>query len=300
MEPPRTPHGETDRPGPRAPASRPVPRLARPGDREPEVVVEDLWKSFDDHPVLQGVDLELRRGDVVAIVGGSGCGKTVLLDHIIGQLAPDAGRVLVADHETDGAPLRDLAQLSDEEMDRIRVHWAVVFQRNALFSGTVYENIALWLREIKGEPESRIAEIADRSLRLVGFDDPAEILDRDRDQLSGGMAKRVAVARAIAMDPTLVFYDEPTTGLDPRHAADIHELISATHAEHRPGRAARTTTIITHDKDLLVRLRPRVVMLHEGQVYFDGPFEHFEASDSAIIRPYFDRMPLLQQRAAFQ
>jgi phospholipid/cholesterol/gamma-HCH transport system ATP-binding protein len=275
------------------PAATPGPTGVRPT----EVLVEGLRKSFNDHVVLSGVDLELYRGDIIAIVGGSGCGKTVLLDHIIGQLSPDAGRVLVADHEADGATLRDLALLSDEEMDRIRMHWAVVFQRNALFSGTVYENIALWLREIKGESEDRIAETADRSLRLVGFEDPREILDRDRDELSGGMAKRVAVARAIAMDPTLVFYDEPTTGLDPQHAADIHELICATHGQKRPDRVARTTTIITHDKDLLNRLRPRVVMLHEGRVFFDGPFEEFEASDSEIIQPYFDRMPLLQQRA---
>jgi phospholipid/cholesterol/gamma-HCH transport system ATP-binding protein len=106
------------------------------------------------------------------------------------------------------------------------------------------------------------------------------------------MAKRLAVARALSMDPMVVFYDEPTTGLDPTSASQIQDLVLATHFE----RDDRTTIIITHDKDLLSRLQPRTVMMYEGRVYFDGPFEAFEASDSAIIRPYFHLMPVLHQR----
>ncbi len=262
-----------------------------------EIRVEALHKSFGEHAVLRGIDLEVSSGDLLAVVGGSGCGKTVLLKHILRQLSPDRGRVLVADHERDNAPLVDLADLSDEEMDELRLHWAVVFQRNALFSGTVFENIALWFREVKGMTDAEIRPIAVEALQSVGFHDMVEsLLERDRDELSGGMAKRVAVARALSMDPLLMFYDEPTTGLDPVHAGQIHRLILDTHL--RPGRAGmrRTSVIITHDKDLIHRLEPRVIMLHEGRVYFDGPFRTFEQSDSAIIRPYFDVMPILHER----
>ena len=256
----------------------------------PELRIEDLHKAFDGNVVLAGVDLEVRRGELVAVVGGSGCGKTVLLQHLIGHLAPDRGRVLVADHETEGAPLVDLAELDEEELDRIRVHSAVVFQRNALFSASVYENIALWLREIRRLDEDEIRRRARAALDIVGFRGDDTVMNKDRSELSGGMAKRVAIARAIAMQPILIFYDEPTTGLDPTSAFNIHDLILRTHGTEK------TTLIVTHDKDLLKRLRPRVVMLHDGVVHFDGPFEEFEGSDSDIIRPYFEVMPILQQR----
>ncbi|MHC4414947.1 MAG: ABC transporter ATP-binding protein [Planctomycetota bacterium] len=265
------------------------------GGRPVEILVEDLHRSFGENHVLRGVDLAIRRGEFVAIVGGSGCGKTVLLEHLIGHLQPDRGRVHVANHDCDGAPLSDLAAIDDDAMDRIRIHWAVVFQRNALFSGTVYENIALWLREVRLLGEDEIRRRARSAARAVGLNADT-VLEMDRDELSGGMAKRVAVARALAMDPTIMFYDEPTTGLDPDHAAQIHDLICTTHEGGRQADTPRTTLTITHDKDLLFRLRPRVIMLHEGRVFFDGLYERFEQSDSPVIRPYFDLMPVLQRR----
>jgi phospholipid/cholesterol/gamma-HCH transport system ATP-binding protein len=245
--------------------------------------------------VLCGVNLTIHRGEMVAIVGGSGSGKSVLLGHLYGHHRPDTGHVLVADHAAPGAPLVDLTAMSEDELDRVRIHWAVVFQHNALFSGTVYDNIALWLREIKRMTDDQIRPIARKVAEAVGLT-PDDVLDRHRDDLSGGMAKRVAVARALAMDPLLMFYDEPTTGLDPHYAATIQDLIGKTHASRTAGGQARTTIIVTHDKDLLRRLRPRVVMLHEGKVFFDGSFAQFEASTSPIIRPYFDLMPVLQHR----
>ncbi len=265
-------------------------------ERTVEIRIEDLHKSFDEHPVLQGIDLTVQRSDLLAIVGGSGCGKTVLLKHILRQLTPDRGRVLVADHARPDQALVDLATLTEEEMDELRLHWAVVFQRNALFSGSVFENIALWFREVKGMSDAEVRPIAIEVLESVGFTDVQRLLEKDRDELSGGMAKRVAVARALSMDPALMFYDEPTTGLDPVHAAQIHRLIHDTH--HRLSRSGepRTTVIITHDKDLLHRLEPRIVMLHEGRIFFDGSFSEFEQSDSPIIRPYFDVMPILHER----
>lgn len=261
-----------------------------------EILVEDVHKSFNEHGVLTGVTLEINRGDLTAIVGGSGCGKTVLLKHILRQLLPDQGRILIADHERPDHALVDIADLSEDDMDRLRTHWAVVFQRNALFSGSVFENIALWFREVKGLTDGQIRPIAVESLESVGFKDIDSLLNKDRDELSGGMAKRVAVARALSMDPILMFYDEPTTGLDPTHAAQIHRLIYDTHQRPTGRRIPRTTVIITHDKDLLHRLEPRVVMLHEGRIFFDGAYAEFARSDSEIIRPYFDLMPILHRR----
>jgi phospholipid/cholesterol/gamma-HCH transport system ATP-binding protein len=256
---------------------------------ELEIRAEGLHKAFRGNAVLRGIDLEVPRGDIVAIVGASGCGKTVLLHHIIAHLRPDRGRVLVADHEQEGGPLVDLGALDEEGLDHIRLHSAVVFQRNALFSATVYENIALWLREIKRMDEPAILARAREALDAVGFRGDESVLWKDRSELSGGMAKRVALARALAMRPFTIFFDEPTTGLDPINAGQIHDLIRATHDER--GHVARTTVIITHDKDLLRRLEPRIVMLHGGRVHFDGPYAAFEASDLPSVRPYIEAMP---------
>ncbi|MDX1514000.1 MAG: ATP-binding cassette domain-containing protein [Gammaproteobacteria bacterium] len=259
-----------------------------------EIKVEDVDKSFGKRNVLRAVNLVVSRGDIVAIVGPSGCGKTVLLNLVLGLLSPDRGRVLAVNHARKDKPLTDIARASRDEYEQIHVHWGVVFQRNALFSGTVYDNIALWLEEVRDLGESEIHQIAHRALHAVGLPGDDAFLSLDHGNLSGGMAKRLALARAIAMNPRVIFYDEPTTGLDPTSAAQIQDLIYATH--HEASEDVRTTVIITHDKDLLSRLRPRTVMLHEGQVFFDDSFEKFFASHSGIIRPYFDLMPVLHER----
>jgi phospholipid/cholesterol/gamma-HCH transport system ATP-binding protein len=261
-----------------------------------ELRVEDVHVSFGALRVLRGVDLEIRSGETVAIVGASGCGKTVLLQVILRNLRPERGRVLIAEHEKGGA-LADLHRLSERRMEGVRRHWAVVFQRNALFSGSVLDNVGLWLREIAGiRDETEIRRRAEEALRDVGFEPDDTLLRKQRDELSGGMQKRVAVARALAMDPLLVFYDEPTTGLDPSLAEQVHELIREVHESRHGTGARRTTVIITHDKDLLFRLQPRVVMIHEGRAFFDGPYEEFADSDSEVVRPYFDLMPELHAR----
>lgn len=267
-----------------------------------EVVVEDLFKAFDNKPVLQGVNLNVERGQMVAIVGGSGCGKTVLLKHITAHFRPDQGRVLVADHEAplepDGsAPLCNLETLDEMRLDRIRTHWAVVFQRNALLTGTVFQNLAMLPREAKRMTDEQIMPLARKALVDVGLD-PDLVMFRDREELSGGMAKRVAVARALVMDPILVMYDEPTAGLDPEMCAQIHGLIRTTHqmqpafAATHPG-VVRTSIVVTHDTELLRRLQPRIIMLHGGRVHFDGTFAQFAASNDPHIRPYLEQMALL-------
>lgn len=263
----------------------------------PEIRIEGLCKAFGAHRVLTGIDLSITRGEIVAVVGGSGSGKTVLLNHILGRLDPDQGRVFVADHDMDGAPLIDLTALDTMETDRLHTHWGVVFQRNALFSGTVLDNIGLWLSEVRGMEEAEIIAVARRVLVAVDLPDADDFMATDVNELSGGMAKRLAVARALAMDPEVLFYDEPTTGLDPTTASTMHDLIARMHMAPTRSGKNRTTLIVTHDKDLLQRLQPRTVMLHEGRVFFDGPFADFAASASPIIRPYFDLMPVLHGRA---
>lgn len=271
-----------------------------PTDDTPiEIRVEGLRRTFGRHHVLNGIDLTIHRGEIVAIVGPSGCGKTVLVDHIIGLLQPDGGRILVADHDRPDGAMLELGALDDDALDGVRKHWAVVFQRNALFSGSVFENIALWLREVRGLTDRQIEPIAREALGSVGLDYDA-VAGKDRDELSGGMAKRVAIARAVAMDPSVIFYDEPTTGLDPHSSVTVHDLLCSTH--HRPlaDGSARTTIVITHDKDLLARIEPRVVMLNEGKVYFDGPYRGFAKSESDLIKPYLALMPVLHQRRVLE
>jgi phospholipid/cholesterol/gamma-HCH transport system ATP-binding protein len=273
-----------------------------------EVVIEGLQKSFGRKAVLRGVDLVVGRGEMVAIVGGSGSGKTVLLKHVTAHFQPDAGRVLVADHESDpgpapdyAAPLLDLARIDESVMDRLRMHWAVVFQRNALLTGSVLRNLSVELREVKGLSDEQIRPLAIEALLDVGLD-PELVLDRERDALSGGMAKRVAVARALVMDPVLVLYDEPTSGLDPEMCRQIHDLIRTTHeaqprfAVERAG-AVRTSIVVTHDTELLRRLKPRIVMLGDGVVCFDGTYEAFTGSRDERIEPYLRQMGVLHDRS---
>lgn len=260
----------------------------------PEIRLENLGKSFGDHEVLRDINLTILRGELVALVGGSGSGKSVLLDCMTGLLRPTAGRVLVANHSLDGAPLCDLGELDERELDQIRLHWSIVFQRNALYSGPVFDNIALWLRQNTKLSEKQIRDRVCESLEAVGFTDAERVAKSTRSELSGGMAKRVAIARAIAMEPDIIFYDEPTSGLDPRLASQIHDLIQKTHHATAPDGEARTSLIITHDKDFLARVQPRVIMLHDRRVHFDGSYEDFAASDSEVVRPYFELMPALQ------
>jgi len=256
-----------------------------------EFQIKDLYKSFSGNTVLKGIDLELYSGEIIAIVGGSGCGKTVLLNSILGQYAIDEGSIEILDRTHDVWKLKNINDFSALDIDDIHKHWGVVFQRNALFSGSVYFNIALWLKEIKGLDDDVIKPIAEHALASVDLPNDKHFLDKSSNALSGGMAKRLAIARAISMDPYVLFYDEPTTGLDPASSTNIHDLIFNIHNSKMKDGSKRTSIIITHDKDLLSRLRPRTIMLHHGKVHFDGSFDQFEISQSEVIRPYFEMMP---------
>ena len=259
-----------------------------------EIRIENLYKSFGVRSVLDGINLEVRSGEIVAIVGGSGNGKSTLLRHIIGLVQPDRGRVLLADHESKGSPLVDLATLNAAGMERLARHWAVVFQSNALLSGhTVGFNIALPLSEVQGLDEPTVRRKVDEVVREVALN-PETDLDLTIDQLSGGMAKRVAIARALALDPILLLYDEPTTGLDPQVAEQIQDLMGAVHQKKTVSGFTRATVVITHDKDMLYRLRPRIIMLEAGHILFDGTYGDFQNLPAA--QPYFELMPKLHQR----
>lgn len=287
-------HNGAPGPRPTSPA-RAFPDGAARGAQAPEIRALHLRKAFDEHVVLDDVSLEIKRGEIVAIVGGSGSGKTILLDHLTGLMAPDAGRVEVADHDQPGAPMQDLAGIDPDRLDRIRLHWAVVFQRNALFSGSVFENVALWLREHTKMSEEQIAARVGDSLKAVSLN-VDDVMDKDRAELSGGMAKRVAIARAIAVEPLVTFYDEPTTGLDPVIGNHIVELIWNLHNRPHAAGAPRTTIIVTHDRELLRRMAPRIIMLGGGKVVFEGPYEQFTAAAVPQAVEYLTQMPVLNAR----
>ncbi len=261
-----------------------------------EFQIKDVYKSFNENEVLRGIDLELCSGEIIAIVGGSGCGKTVLLNSILGQYSIDKGIIRILDRSRKIWKLKNLDDFSALDIDNIHKHWGVVFQRNALFSGSVYFNIALWLKEIKGLEDDVIKPIAERALASVDLPNDKQFMQKSSNELSGGMSKRLAIARAISMDPYVFFYDEPTTGLDPTSSSNIHDLIFNIHYADKHDDATRTSIIITHDKDLLIRLRPRTIMLHHGKIHFDGSFDEFEKSQSDVIRPYFEMMPVLHKQ----
>ncbi|MBI4720494.1 MAG: ABC transporter ATP-binding protein [Chitinivibrionia bacterium] len=230
-----------------------------------------VWKSFHRNAVLRGVDLDVERGTTLVILGQSGCGKSVLLKHFVGLLRPDRGSVAV-----DG---EDIGALDRKNLFRIRMRFGMVFQGAALFdSMTVGENVCLALREHTGKSEEEILEIGIRKLRLVGLDG---VLDKKPAELSGGMKKRVGIARAIAMDPACVLYDEPTTGLDPIMADTINDLIKKLNDE-----LDITSVVVTHDIQSAYKVADQIAMLHDGAIIFKGTPKEVRKSDNEFIRRF--------------
>jgi phospholipid/cholesterol/gamma-HCH transport system ATP-binding protein len=233
---------------------------------------EDLHRSFDDQAVLQGVDLHVRRGEMLALIGRSGGGKSVLMRHMMGLMMPDRGRVLI-----DGM---DIHRASGRRRSAIKEKFGVLFQGGALFDSlTVFDNVAFPLREkSKGFPEREIRErvIAElQQVDLLGAEHkyPAEI--------SGGMKKRVALARAIVHNPQIVFFDEPTTGLDPITSQAIHELIAATHR-----RLQFTAMLVTHEVNRVLPIVDRVALIHDGKIAVSGTPGEFAANDHPVVKAF--------------
>ncbi|TPW12955.1 MAG: putative ABC transport system ATP-binding protein [bacterium] len=232
---------------------------------------EGLWKRFGEKEVLRGVDLEIADGQAVTIIGRSGTGKSVLLKHIIGLVAPDRGRVLI-----DG---RDLSLLSYDELNGVRHSFGMLFQTAALFdSMTVGENVGLALKEHTKRSGKEVASIVAEKLAMVGL---AGIEDLKPSSLSGGMRKRVGLARAIAMQPRCVLYDEPTTGLDPVTSDTINVLIKSLQQQ-----LGITSIVVTHDMKSAAYVSDRICMLHEGQLIFDGSFAEIEASPDPRVQQF--------------
>jgi phospholipid/cholesterol/gamma-HCH transport system ATP-binding protein len=234
-------------------------------DQPPLLHLEGVTMDFAGHRVLKDIGLMVPRGQTLAVIGESGCGKTVLLKLIIGLLRPTSGRIVF-----DG---KVLAELSDKELNRQRVRFGFLFQGAALFDSlSVYDNVAFGLRGQRRLSEEQIRERVRQRLQEVGLN--PEVEDKKPAELSGGMKKRVGLARALALDPEVMLYDEPTTGLDPIMSDVISELIVQTRQRHPV-----TSIVVTHDMKIAQKVADRVVMLYplprlqpgERQILFDGP-----------------------------
>ena len=237
----------------------------------PLVIIEKLHKAFDGLQVLSGVDINIKRGESLVIIGQSGCGKSVLLKHIIKLLEPDRGRVLF-----DG---QDLADLKTDQITALRRRVGMLFQSAALFDSLdVSENVGLGLKESRRYDANRISDIVREKLELVGLTSAAE---KRPAELSGGMRKRVGLARAIAYDPEVLLYDEPTTGLDPITADIIDDLILNLNRKLNV-----TSLAVTHDMKSAFKIADRIIMLYQGRVEFDGSPDEIRQSSNAVVKQF--------------
>ncbi len=232
------------------------------------VQLENLCKSFNGQPVLKGLNLNVEKGETLVVMGRSGCGKSVLLKHMIGLIRPDRGRVIF-----DG---KDLCQLTHRELNQQRVRFGMLFQGSALFDSlTVGENVAFMLREHTGYNDAEIARIVREKLASVGL---AGSEERWPAELSGGMMKRVGLARAIALDPEIILYDEPTTGIDPIMADGINDLIISTQRHMQT-----TSIVVTHDVRSAFKVADRVAMLGEGVIMEVGTPQEIRGSQNESV-----------------
>lgn len=235
------------------------------------ICLQGVRKAFGAHKVLEGVDLDISRGESLVIIGSSGSGKSVLIKHIIGLLAPDAGKVLV-----DGLNVPDLRR---NELRSLRERMGMLFQHAALFdSMNVGDNIAFPMRQHTGWPDEKIH---DRVIEVLGWVGLEGTENKSPAELSGGMKKRVGLARAIALDPEIMLYDEPTTGLDPILGDQINELILSL-AE----RLNVTSVTITHDMVSAYKIADRIAMLYQGQIEEIGTPEQIQNSDNAVVQQF--------------
>ena len=237
------------------------------------IEVRNLYKIFDAQLILDDVSFRIENGESVAIIGRSGCGKSVLIKHLIGLLKPDAGDVLI-----DG---ENIVSMDERQLLHVRRKFGMLFQGAALFdSMTVEENVAFALRRNARWPEAEIARRVASALAVVGLSGTE---NKNPAELSGGMRKRVGLARAIIYEPQIVLYDEPTTGLDPIVADSIDKLIMRVHE-----RLKVTTVVVTHDMRTARRVGERVLMIHDNKIYASGTPDEFFASQDPVVRQFID------------
>lgn len=230
-----------------------------------------VHKSFNGYKVLDNVNLTIERGKTKVIIGRSGCGKSVLLKHIVGLLMPDAGIVKV-----EGTAIN---KLTEKELNRVRMRIGMLFQGGALFDSlTVAENVGFVLDEYTDLDKGMIAERVKESLSLVGLHGIEEVMP---SELSGGMKKRVALARAICMRPEIILYDEPTTGVDPITADAINELIRE--LQHK---LQITSVVVTHDMTSAYKVADQVAMLYQGRIIVDGTPDEIKNTHNPIVKQF--------------
>jgi phospholipid/cholesterol/gamma-HCH transport system ATP-binding protein len=256
-------------------------KVSRPDLNDPPLVdVRQLDVTFGRQSVLRGITLRVPRGQTLAIIGESGCGKTVLLKTLIGLIHPTRGEILF-----DG---KNLANLQGEELVKQRIRYGFLFQNSALFdSMTIGQNVAFPLRQHKELQDREVQEIVLARLAEVGL--PEAVVFKKPAELSGGMRKRVGLARALVMNPELLLYDEPTTGLDPIMSDVINELIMSTRRTHLV-----TSVLVTHDMRTARKVADRVVMLYplprlqrdESQIIYDGPPSELDKTDDRRVRQF--------------
>ena len=238
-----------------------------------KIAVRNLHLAFNGLEVLRGLDLDVELGGTLVVMGQSGCGKSVLLKCMLGLIRPDAGSIVI-----DG---EDVTRLSEERLNAVRRQFGMLFQGAALFDSlSVGENVAFPLVERRSCPPGEIPNVVRRKLEAVGL---AGTENMRPSQLSGGMKKRVGLARALAMDPEVIFYDEPTTGLDPVVADQINDLIVKLKRER-----SHTAVVVTHDIHSACRVADRMVLLSKGRIEAEGSPEEMRGSGNALVRAFFE------------
>lgn len=238
------------------------------------ITVENLVAHYGEKKILDGISLDIKQGEIFVILGGSGSGKTTLLKHMTGLLHPTSGSV-----KYQGI---DITEMDEDELSKVQQGFGIAFQSGGLFNSmTVAENVALPLREYGNLDESLIQPLVRLKLSLVGLTAAGDLLP---DELSGGMRKRAGLARALALDPPIVYFDEPSAGLDPIMAAGLDELVL-----DLKRLLGITFIIVTHELESIRTVADRVVMLDKGKVLFEGSVEEAEKSDVERVRQFFER-----------
>lgn len=235
------------------------------------IEINNLWKSFDGNQVLRGVNLHITKGETMVIIGQSGCGKSVLLKHIIGLLKPDQGSIKVFNE--------DITKLSEKELYKIQKKFGMLFQGAALFDSlSIEENVGFYLYEHSDMDKETIAKIVTKNLHMVGLHNIESLYPAS---LSGGMKKRVALARAISTNPEIILYDEPTTGVDSIMAAIINNLIIRMQKE-----LSVTSIVVTHDMTSAYTVADRIAMLYQGRIIEIGTPEEIKQTQNKIVRQF--------------
>ena len=240
----------------------------------------DVCKSFGSKEALHHINLTIEDGETLAIIGGSGSGKSTLLRLLIGLIRPTAGEIWIGDQEISG--------ISEKELDRVRLHMGMVFQYSALFdSMTVGDNVAFGLREHTKLSEDDIQQVVQDKLHLVGLDDVSGMMP---GELSGGMKKRVSLARAIAFEPEIIFYDEPSSGLDPIMSGKIDELII-----HTQKTLKVTSVVVTHDMASACRIADRIAMIYGGSLIAVDTVENFKKIKDVRVQAFFHSLRTVKE-----